>query len=374
MKIRPAAAAVAIAAATALATSPAVASGSARSATHPSVTVPTPGPGWLVAIWDPHPRSRHPVRYLELVSPQGNRFILYRIHNQSTQVDDWSGDGTRVLYVTDRPKSSLVTVVDLATGDVEDNFAVKGSYVSATFTRPDGLAIYVDGGGGLIRYSLSGTVEARFPAKIGGLGMWTGSWLESPDGLYLVLGTNHGLAFFSNDGALLRRLPVANGTYCQPMSWWSASEVLAYCSEKSNLGILRLLEFSTSGATPTQFVRIPRESYGYSDAYQVGDEIFLQGVSGCGPPYLAELQGSTPVTITPHVPGDGDAVVSTTSTSLALLSYDGCTGQDFVSWYTPGTDSVLQVLGAPLSSGYVDDVIGYPNPISTGWPASNPSG
>jgi hypothetical protein len=374
MKIRPVAVAVAMAAATAFAASPAVASESANSATHPSVTVPTPGPGWLVAAWDPHPRSSHPVRYIELVSPEGNRFILYRLHNLSTQVNDWSGDGTRLLFVTYRSEnSSLVSVVDLATGQVEDSFKVSGGFVTATFTRPDGRAIYVDGGGGLIRYSLSGTVEARFPATIAGLGVWTDSWLESPDGLYLVLGTQRGLALFSNDGTLLARLPNAVGRYCQPESWWSADEVLASCPDRHRISVVQLVEFSTSGGPAHQFVRVPHGGFGYTDAYQVGDEVLLQGAVTCGLPYLAELQGTTPVRVNPPVPGSGDLVVSTTSTSLALLSSDGCAGQNFVSWYTPATNSLVQVLGAPLSSGSVVP-LGYPNPIATGSPASNPYG
>lgn len=375
MRFRPVVVAVAMAAATALVASPAVASELSSSAVHPAVTVPTPGPGWLAATWNPHPRSSHPVRYLELVSPEGSRFILYRIRNLSTQVDDWSGDGTHLLLVSYRSAtSSRVSVVDLASGEVEDAFNVSGSYVIATFTRPDGHAIYVDDGGGLTRYSLSGTVEARFPAGIAGLGSWTGSWLESPDGVYLVLGTRHGLAFFSNDGTLLARVPTAIGSYCQPMRWWSADEVLASCPDRRNPSIVQLLEFSTSGGTPTQFVGVPHGSFGYTDAYQVGEKVFLQGAVPCGLPYLAELQGTTPVELNPHVPGSGDLVVSTTGTSLALLSSGGCSGQDFVSWYTPATNSVLQVLGPPLSSGSVDAVLGYPNPISTGWPASNTYG
>jgi len=373
MKLRPAIVALAVTAATALVAAPAIASGVNRSATHPSATIPTPGPGWLVAVWSPHPRSSHPVRYQELVSPEGNRFILYRIHSLFTQVDDWSGDGTRVVEVTNGSSSSVVSIVDLATGDVEHSFAVRGGNLnaSATFTRPEGRAVFVDTGR-LTRYSLSGAIAARFPATVGGLGKWTDSWLESPDGLYLVLGTHRGLAFFSNDGTLLARTAIPNGTYCQPVRWWSPGEVLATCADASNFSVIKLYEVPTSGAAPTQFVRIPHGGYGYTDAYRVGAKIFLQGAVTCGLPYLAELHGSTPVPVNPHLRGGGDAVVATTGTSLALLSADGCTGQNFVSWYTPGTNSVQQVLGAPLSSGNVNDVIGYPNPISTGVPASNP--
>ena len=371
MRIRPAIVVLAVAAATALAAMPAIASAVDRSATRPSVTLPTAGPGWLLASWNPHPRSIHQVRYLELVSPAGGRFILYRIHNPFTQVDDWSGDGKRVVYVANAPNgSSTISIVDLATGAVEHSFTVHG-YADATFTRPQGRAVFVYNGA-LTRYSLSGAVTARFPATVRGLGATSNSWLESPDGLYLVLGTHLGLAFFSNDGTLLARTAIPHATYCQPVRWWAAGKVLATCNAPSGSSTSRLYVVPTSGAPPTQIVRIPPHSLGYTDAYQVGANLFLQGAVGCGLPYLAELRGTSPVQVNLHLRGDGAAVVATTSTSIALLSSDGCTGQNFVSWYTPATNSVQQVLGAPLSSGSVSDVLSYPNPIATGSPASNP--
>ena len=372
MKIRPVVIVIALAAATSLAATPAIASGEHRAATHSSFTVPTPGPGWLIASWNPHPRASREVKYLEMVSPEGNRFVLYRIHNLFTQVMDWSGDGTRVLYVANLTNGkSVVSIIDLSTGAVEHSFTVHGN-VSATFTRPQGRAVFVDNSGALTRDSLSGAVVVRFPTTVRGLGRSTDSWLESPDGLYLVLGTRHGLAFFSNDGTLLARTAIPNGVYCMPVRWWAAGEVLASCQDARDQAHSQLYVVPASGAPPTQLVRIPNNSFGYANAYRIGARVFLQGVVGCGLPYLAELKGTTPVQVTPHLRGSGAGVVATTSTSIALLSSDGCTGQNFVSWYTPATNSVQQVLGAPLSSGNVSDVISFPNSISTGSPASNP--
>jgi hypothetical protein len=173
------------------------------------------------------------------------------------------------------------------------------------------------------------------------------------------MGTNHGLAIFSNDGSLLTRLAVPNSTNCMPTSWWSSDEVLANCN-------LKLMVVPTSGATPTQLVRNPPGGFGFLNAYQVGGQTYLQVAPPCGTPTLAVLQGTKSVPINLHLQGGGADVVSTTDTSFALLSRNGCTGQNFISWWTPSTNAVLQVLGPPLTSGYVD-VLGYPNPISTGY-------
>lgn len=297
--------------------------------------------------------------------------MLYRIHNLFTQVADWSGDGQRLLFVTPigtlGSAGSLVSIVDLATGAVEDSFKVQGSEVSASFTRPEGRSVLVDSASGVTRYSLSGAVQARFPGTIRGLGRWTGSWLESPDGVFLVLGENHGLALYSNDGGLLARLPIALGAYCQPVRWWSSDVVLAVCDDnRLNPPATNLVEVPLSGGAPTQFVRIAPGGYGFLDAYRVAGQVFLQAAVPCGTPTLARLQGSTAVPVDLKLRGDGALVVSTTSTSLALSSTNECTGQSYISWYTPGTGSVLQVLGPPLTSGYVG-VLGYPDPRSTGF-------
>ncbi len=377
MKIRPALVVLLVAASAGLATTPAFASGAAspvahRSTAHRSTVLPATGPGWLVATWVPHPNSRKPSRYLELVSPEGARYVLRRLGGDFKRVVDWSGDGTRILELTPRAYGSTqVSIVDLTSGDVEHTFAVNGDEVSAAFTRPLGRAVYVSAGN-LFRYSLNGALAARFPGTVPGLGPWTDSWLESPDGLYLALGTHKGIALFSNDGALLVRTAVPHATYCQPVRWWSPGEILATCIATSNPSAVRLYLVPTSGAPATQLVRLPHGSFGYTDAFQLGTQTYLQAAVSCGLPYLAKLQGTTPVSVNLHLPGGGAAVLASTATSLALLSSDGCTGQDFVSWYTPATNEVRQVLGSPLSSGYVDDVLGYPNPDATGSPASDP--
>lgn len=372
MKLRPAVVVAALMAATALATSPALPSGAA--ATHPSTTVPTPGPGWLLDVWYPHPATSE-VSHVELVSPQGHRYILFR--NPGGQVADWSGDGTRLLVTGVSGRSNVLRVLDLATGDVEDTIKVGGfklngdDGVTATFTRPDGLAVYSYVNGtrqGLIRYSLTGAVEASFPAAVAGLGRWTDSWLESPDGLYLVLGTDRGLALFSNDGTLLARMP-SKETDCVPVRWWSASVVLAACHSIPGVEDFQLLEFSATWATPRPLGKEQRDSAGYADAYRVDGHVFLQGAGDCGLAPLAELRGSTPVKVDVPVKGnagDLDRVVTTTSTSLALAISDGCDAQPSVYWYTPATNSVLQVLGPPVSGGNVVNIIGYPDPNSTG--------
>lgn len=349
-------------------TAPTLASGDEHGAVHESTSIAGTGPGWFVAIWSPNPGSHHPDRYVELVSPTGRRTILYRIRSGLGQLVEWSGDGSRVLL--DRQSkdgTTRMSIVDLATGTVQGSFLVPQDD-GAAFTQPDGLAVYVNTGR-LTRYSFSGAVETKFPASVHGLGQWSSTWLESPNGLYVVLGSDHGLAFFSNDGALVGKTQIPRTLDCEPESWWTPGEVLATCFNNSGIALLYVV--SMWGTAPTQLLHVPHGGFGYTDAYRVDGKTFLQGAVPCGPPYLAELEGTTPVRISPPLRGGGDSVIATTSTSIALESTGGeCLGyQSFVSWYTPATNTVRQVLGPLplLTHANVDQVVAYPNPDTTGW-------
>jgi hypothetical protein len=326
------------------------------------------GPGWLLASWEPHPHAKQDVQYVELVSPSGTRYILFRLPGgESVRVSDWSGDGSRILLVRSTPTSSIVSTVDLQSGAVEASFTLHNEpSVLAAFTRPMGLAVLVDNTtGGITRYSLDGSVKVRFPARFPRIGRWTDTWLESPDGTQLVLGARQGIAIFENDGTLVAQLPVAHAQYCQPARWWSPTVILANCTqfERHRGEVTRLLRFSENLAQPEPLTRMPAGlDLGDLNAWRVSGEVYVQATTGCGLGFLAELHGATPTQI--RIPGlepDNTAIVAATSESLALESADGCTGAPVVDWYTPATDTVLRVLGPPVSPGDVTAVLGYPD-------------
>lgn len=353
---------------TMLCATPALATGGAPSSTPTQASLSALGPGWLAVVWTPDPGAAHPDRYLQLVSPSGARQTLYRIWNGLGQLVGWSGDGTQLLYEKESTNGSArFTVVDLSSGVTQGSFTAP-QVDGVAFTQPDGRALYVDTGR-LARYAIDGDVEARFPSSVPGLGQWTKSWLESPDGLYVVLGTARGLAFFANDGELIGKTAIPGGQFCMPDRWWTPDAVLATCIS-SNGNTQNLYLVPKWGAAPSLLVKNPPGSYGYTDAYQVGGQTFLQGAVPCGPPYLAQEEGSTPVRVYPPVRGNGDTVIATTSSSIAILSSGGeCIGnQSYVTWYTPATNSVTQVLG-PLPLGVdwdTDQVIAYPDSNAIG--------
>jgi TolB protein len=324
----------------------------------------------LLANWVPNPNAKRPAHYLELVSPSGALYLLYRLPADTFGISDWSGDGTRALLVGSSKTSSTVRVVDLETGTIVQHFTLPNeTAVFASFTRPRGLALLVDHGltGGLTRYSLNGVALTRFPGRFGGLGRFTSSWLASPDGTQLVFGAWHGLAIYGNTGRLIAQLPVRNANDCQPVRWWSPTEVLATCVQDfRHVGqVGRLLRFSIGGGQPEPLTRPPTPpDLGDLDAWRVAGQTYVESTTGCGYGFLSLLQADGTKTLVrlPHLEPLNTTVVTTTPDSMALLSDDSCVGGPVVDWYTPASGSVLRVLGPPIQGGMIKGVIGYPDP------------
>jgi hypothetical protein len=331
------------------------------------------GPGWILAKWLPHPRARHPSAFLEVVSPIGARYVLYRI-SLFDQLVDWSGDGQRVLLeqMTQQGPTILRTL-DVRTGVVEQSFRVPGT-ATGRFSRPAGRAIFATANVDthapqLARYTFAGALQRTFPETISGLGRWNGWWTMSPDGTQLAVGFDRGLAVLGNDGSLIAALHAAGQRDCSPTRWWTPTVILARCLSGTPNPRFRLVEFSASWSAPRALTRYPiGPDLGDLDAWHVGASVFVQASSGCGPGWLGELHGSTVVMVDvppfgPQ-PGNGEEVLGATGTSIALLTGNECSGQQSVAWYTPATHSVLQVLGPPLSGGNVVDVLVYRSPTS----------
>ena len=332
------------------------------------------GTGWLLSKWVPHPRAKHPYAFLQLVSPSGARYVLYRI-SLFDQVRDWSGDGQRVLLERmNQNATTTLRTLDLRTGMVVHSFNVPG-FSTSSFSRPSGLAIFssvnlATHASQLTRYSLAGAVQRAFPGAISGLGRWNGWWTMSPNGTQLAVGYNRGLALLGNDGSLIARLHAPGERDCTPTRWWTPTVILARCIIGTTYGKFHLVLFSPAWARPRALTGYPTgPDLGDLDAWRVDAGVFVQASSGCGFGWLGELHG---VTVVPaHVPSfgpppdNGFAVLGATSTSLALLTANSCTGQESVAWYTPSTHSVFQVLGPPLSSGTVDQVLLYRSTTST---------
>lgn len=346
------------------------------------------GPGWLLATWEPHPQERPVATYLLLVAPSGARYILLRLPNDAT-LADWSGDGRRILVETANnpnanvPQPGRFFVMDLRTGVVDATFKPGGGLEdTAWFTAPRGLALLAKNLGvgatassnteWLERYSLSGVPQLRYPNTFPRVGAWTGQWLESPDGVDVIMGASHGLAIVGNNGVLVATLSIAGASSCGPVANWGPSIILASCISNRDRDLL-LYEFSGYWSKPRQLTAPPPPdndhslNYGYLGAWRVGNEVMVDVVPSCGPTHLGELHGHRVSLLEPL---KSAAVVGTTMTSLALEDIGGeCVGGSIaISWYHPSTNTSRLVLGPSSIGGWVTGALGFPTLAMTSGP------
>jgi hypothetical protein len=346
------------------------------------------GPGWLLATWEPHPHEHPLATYLLLIAPSGARYDLFRLPNDAT-LADWSGDGRRILVETANnpnanvPHPSRLFVIDLRTGAVDATFRPGGGLEdTAWFTAPHGLALLGRNLGvgataslnteWLERYSLSGVPQLRYPRSFPRVGAWTGQWLESPDGVDVIMGASHGLAIVGNNGVLIATLPIAGASGCMPVANWGPSIFLASCEPNRNQNLL-LYEFSGYWSEPRQLTAPPPPdndgglNYGYLGAWRAGNQVMVNVVPSCGPPHLGELHGHHVSLLEPLKTA---AVVGTTRTSLALEEVGGeCVGGSIsISWYHPSTNTSDQVVGPSMIGGWVTGALGYPTLAMTSGP------
>ena len=340
-------------------------------------------PGWLLATWEPHPHERPLATYLLLVAPSGARYVLFRLPNDAS-LADWSGDGRRILVETPNPNPEVTQpgrfyVIDLRTGAVEATFRPGGGLEdTAWFTAPRGLALLAKNLDNadtqwLERYSLSGVPQLRYPNSFPRVGAWSGTWLESADGVDVIMGASHGLAIVGNNGVLVATLPIAGASGCWPVANWGPSIFLASC-ESNRTHDLLLYEFSGYWSEPRQLTAPPPPdndgglNYGYIGAWRAGNKVMVNVVPSCGPTHLGELHGNH-VSLLEHPWESGD-VVGTTRTSLALLDIVGeCLGGfDAISWYHPSTNTSDQVIGPSMIGGWVTGALGYPTLATTSGP------
>ncbi len=340
------------------------------------------GPGWLLATWEPHPHERPLATYLLLVAPSGARYVLFRLPNDAT-LADWSGDGRRILVETTNRNPEVTQpgrfyVIDLRTGVVQATFRPGGGLENtAWFTTPRGLALLAANLNDkdtewLERYSLSGEPQLRYPDTFPRVGAWTGQWLESPDGVDVIMGASQGLAIVGNNGVLVATLPIAGASGCMPVANWGPSVFLASC-ESNRTHDLLLYEFSGYWSEPRQLTAPPPpgndggDNYGYIGAWRAGNEVMVNVAPSCGPTHLGELHRHHVSLLEPLKTAD---VVGTTRTSLALLDIEGeCLGGfDAISWYHPSTNTSDQVIGPSMIGGLVTGALGYPTLATTSGP------
>lgn len=338
------------------------------------------GPGWLLAMWSPvpglHPGEQPPpgspswetaTRTLYLVDPAGGRYPITTFpptdHGASPRLVDWSGDGTRALFIAEEKGRKTLTEVDLRSGE-KKTFSVDGTNVSPRYTRPDGKAILLDrwnlsGPGSLERVDLAGNHQLTYPVDQDFEG-----YLSTPDGTQLVVGTPSGLTLMGNDGASGNTLPVHGQKDCRPVRWWDPGSTIAL-THCGNSTVSQLWLVPIDGGTPTALTA-PNDGHGpdYGDlnAWQLPAGTFLQATGACGVVFVAKLNddGTTSRVSVPNVKGGSVVVVGANGGDLTLHARAGCGGGQSLIDYNPtaGTSTVL--LGPTVNGGGVINAVPYP--------------
>jgi TolB protein len=348
------------------------------------------GPGWVLATWSQvsgsapgvEPRPGEPTRNqatttLYLVSPAGGRYAITTFpppgEKSQPELVDWSGDGSHALFKmgsADPATPSTAIIVDLHTG-TQTTLRVPGS---PRFTRPDGEALlltaYPDGYTGpasLERVDLAGNRQLMYPMdKLGS--PFSGSYLSTPDGTRVVLGTDAGLAVMGNDGTAGQTLTVADQTDCAPLRWWDgelATTLLARCEGTGYTSRLWLVPIN--GAAPSALTA-PNDGQtgpdlGDANAWRIPSGTFVQALGGCGMVYLAMLNAdgtTTPVSVPEVDEGHSVVVVGVNGDHLNLQAKLACGSGESLVDYNPAANTSTVLLGPSVNGGGVIDAVPYP--------------
>jgi hypothetical protein len=353
------------------------------------------GPGWTLATWSPvtarqpgenpapgegDPKTADTTLYL--VDPGGNRYAISTFSGDDARLNltDWSGDGSHALFAD----GSKVISVDLHTGE-QTTIPAQG-YPS--YTRPDGKALRVSTRfsgkqpGTLKRVDFAGNVQQTYPTEeLGGAGLFSGSYLEAPDGSQLVLATsNHGnelvprsddsLVVVGNDGRIIRTLPTPmQNADCTPVRWWAPTVVLANCSAERGSG-RQLWTVPIDGGAPTALTAVNSgqgddpgfgNDLGAGIAWELPSGTFLQSVGGCGTAFLSRLTPDGHTTRV-DVPGMSQSVfvIGAAGDKLVLQGHVDCGGGTALVSYDPAANTSTVLLGPPVNGGGVTEAIIFP--------------
>jgi len=320
------------------------------------------GPGWLLAQYTtaaPEGGKTGPAT-LYLISPGGARYTLasWRDNRTAPQLLAWSPDGKRALFQVFSGKGG-VEIRTLATGRTS-TFALPGGASPVGFTTPDGLNIVAGRTSGsqtiLARYDLSGHLTRS-------LG-WSadGAVLYEPTGAAFVTGTSSGLKLVSNDGPLIRKLPVpgTSANACNPVRWWNAVTILASCAPP-NTAAPQLWLVPVSGGRPVAMT--PRRGassrdLGDLDAWSLSSGLYLQAAGPCGVLQIFKQarDGSIKLVTVPHTEGD-NVVLTASGSRLLVQAPTSCVGSNSLLWFNPGTHAEQWLIRAP------SNVIGVENAV-----------
>jgi len=301
---------------------------------------------------------------LYLVSPGGQRYRLGPAPANAS-LEDWSGNGTNALLLSQGLDSTTATIIvlNLHTGRTSSfKLFASSPFPGMGFTRPGGTAILFNAGTTsdgsplpLQRLSLTGAPELCYLTQFPQAGQADGGYLESADGTELVLSTQNGLEVVNNAGqpfrAILTRGPSGS---CQLLNWWSNESVVVDCSGQ-------LLIYPLNGG-PAEQLTSSRDVAAFLGAWHIPSGTYAEAAA-CGSTWVEKLNSNGTATLL-SIPGATNAgtvqPLGTNGNQLPLLVGGGCDGHypySFVDWYKPSTNVAKTVLGGPAGGGYVTGAV-----------------
>lgn len=290
---------------------------------------------------------------LTLIDPGGRRYELLREDTSDffggLLLTDWSADGRRALYVASPGfKRATAIAVDLVSGAVS---AVRiGASADVRF-RPDG-ALWVLDSSHVRTLDWDGTSVELARSREGGL-------LPAADGSVLVLGSDRAsrrMRVLDAHGATVRELGGRGA--CRPVRWWDAGTVLATCWRGSGS---RLWTVPLDGSEPTRLTGIHdltrTYDYGDSDAYRIGDRLWLVGNPPCGGTFVADETGAA---VLPEGVGSV-TVLGVQGRRLAIVHRSSCDGdvaRSALTLYDPLTRDEQVLVRLPKDEAF-GPVLGF---------------
>jgi hypothetical protein len=303
------------------------------------------GPGWVLAenwpgrLFSGQPKSAPATLYL--FSPVGRRYRLYRwpATKNPPFLLDWSADKTRALTASPTGTGQPLEQVTLATGKVT-RFRLAGKADVLGYTRPAGqglLGIRPAGKSGtqLARYTLTGRL-----AKVLSTGPDEFSAVYSPSGATLAVGGAGGVHLVSNDGGVLRRLPVPGVTRCNASRWWNSATILASCTARGT-SRARLWLVPAGGGTPTALTAQRSRTSpdpGDLDGWRLRGGLYLQALTAAGLGRIfRQAQNGSVTRVT--VPGRASAnwILGTHGPRLLVYPQNPCSFTSSLLWFNPAT-------------------------------------
>ena len=301
---------------------------------------------------------------LYLVSPNGDLYEVAAFEagdGEAYDVGGISNDGTHIVVQTSVGFTSGVVSINIATGARSD----VGSFESGTHigtTLPTGRDVVV------LHTTFSPTVEnldvfrtngAVFAEIIDAPSTFPGiEWLYGLDGTYLIVGEASGLNVYNNDGTLDGSLNTPPG-YCAPVKWWDATTILARCVPQTVLdasgfyNVLWLIPTDGSAGQPLTAPPPPGwdvVEFGHADAWRVGGQIVLQWWGDCGARRL-ETRQSDGTGVAIAVAGGGPWIHAQVGSNLIISSIEGC-GDPYGPVSLIGPDGSLVRTLVPQLAGY----------------------